>query len=74
MDVMIVATKRCQHCPNLSKALTDIGITHRIIYAEDAPELCQRLAIRHSPNRVVDDTVVLRRQPSEEELRSYFNG
>ena len=47
MDVMIIATNGCSHCMNLSKELKDLGIGHRVVYAEDEAELCQKLAIRH---------------------------
>jgi len=73
MDVVIIATRSCSHCQNMTKELKDIGIEHRILFAEEEPELCQSLSIRHSPNLVVDGEVVFRRQPSEQELREYFN-
>ena len=69
---MIIATKNCAHCANMSKELDDIKIKHAIVYAEDDVELCQKLAIRHSPNLVVDGEVVFRRQPTEDELRTLF--
>lgn len=72
MDVFIIATKICSHAPNLSNELNDIGIDHRILYAEDEPELCKKLMIRHSPNLVVDGNVIFRHQPAEDELRNYF--
>lgn len=74
MDVVIIATKNCSHYPNLSKELNEIGIKHQIVYAEDDPQLCQTLAIRHSPNLIVDGEVIFRRQPSEDELRTFFHG
>ncbi len=73
MDVLIVATKNCSHCKNMSKELDDLGIKHHVVYAEDDAELCQQLQIRHSPNLVIDGEVVFRRQPTEDELRSVFN-
>ncbi len=72
MNVMIIATKDCSHYRNLSKELNYIGVDHQVMYAEDEPELCQSLAIRHSPNLVVDGEVVFRRQPNESELRDFF--
>lgn len=74
MDVMIVATKTCNHSGNFSRELRDIGIEHRIVYCEDEPELVERLGIRHSPNLVVDDKVIYREQPTEHELRDFFYG
>ena len=73
MDIMIIATNGCSHCKNLSKELNELSIDHKVVYAEDEIELCQKLAIRHSPNLVVDGEVIFRRQPTEIELREYFN-
>ena len=72
MEVMIIATRNCSHCKNLSRELNDIGIDHRVVYAEDDPDLCQNLSIRHSPNIVVNGEVIFRRQPTEDELREFF--
>ena len=73
MDVIIIATKGCSHCVNLSKELKIIEVEHRIVYVEDEPELCQELHIRHSPNLVVNNDVVFRYQPNEKELKDYFS-
>jgi len=73
MNVIIIATKACSHCVNLSKELSDIDVEHKIIYVEDDPELCQELNIRHSPNLVVDKEVVFRYQPNENELKEFFS-
>lgn len=73
MNVQIIATKGCSHCKNLSKSLADLGIEHTVLLAEEEIELCQKLAIRHSPNLVVDGEVIFRRQPTEAELRKCFN-
>jgi len=72
MDVVIIATKACSHCQNMTKELQNLGIEHRILYAEEEPDLCSSLDIRHSPNLVVDGKVIFRCQPSEEELHEYF--
>jgi len=73
MEVMIIATAGCSHCVNLSKELDELGIEHRVVHVEDESELCQKLAIRHSPNLVVDGEVVFRYQPTERELKEFFN-
>jgi len=73
MDVMIIATKNCSHCNNLSRELKDLGVEYKLYYAEDEPELVKKLDIRHSPNLVVDGEVKFRRQPSEQELRECLN-
>ena len=73
MNVMIIATKDCSHYANLAKELDDLGVEYQLVYVEDAPELAQKYAIRHSPNLVVDDEVKFRRQPTEHELRECLN-
>ena len=73
MNVMIMATKECSHCKNFSRELGDIGIDHKVIYCDDNPVLVQKYSIRHSPNLIVDGTVVFRKQPTEDELQRFFH-
>ena len=73
MNVMIIATKDCSHYINLAKVLDVLGVEYQLVYVEDAPELVQKYAIRHSPNLVMDDEVKFRRQPTEHELRECLN-
>jgi len=73
MNVMIIATKDCSHCINLLKELGELGVEYRLVFAEDEPELVQKFNIRHSPNLIVDDEVIFRRQPTVEELRECLN-
>ncbi len=73
MNVMIMATKDCSHCKNFSRELDDIGIEHSVEYCDDNPELVQKYGIRHSPNLIVNGEVVFRRQPTEGELKAFFN-
>jgi len=72
MDVVLLATKSCSHCVNFSRELKDLGIKHEVLYCEDKPDLVKKYGIRHSPNLVVDDEVVFRKQPTEIELKEYF--
>jgi glutaredoxin len=73
MKVLILATKGCSHCKNFSRELDDINIEHQVLYCDDEPELVDKYCIRHSPNLIVDDEVVFRRQPTERELKQFFN-
>jgi glutaredoxin len=72
MDVKIVATRTCSHCPNLERELKDLGIEYEVLRVEDHPDMVKKYGIRHSPNLVVDDEVIFRRQPSEQELKAFF--
>ena len=73
MDVLIIATKACTHRKNLEKELEHLRIPYRTCFVEDCADLIQKFAIRHSPNLIVDNEAVFRRQPTEVELRAYFD-
>lgn len=73
MNVMILATRGCSHSKNLSRELDDIGIEHQVCYCDDEPALVKKYGVRHSPNLVVDNEVVFREQPTEHELKLFFN-
>ena len=72
MNVRIIATRDCSHYHNLERELKDLGVVYEVLFVEDHPEIVQRYSIRHSPNLVVDDEVVFRRQPTEGELPPLF--
>lgn len=73
MDVKIIATKACTHRKNLEKELEFLRIPYCTCFVEDCADLVKKLSIRHSPNLVVDDEVVFRKQPTEVELHAYFD-
>lgn len=73
MDVMILATKACTHCKNLEKELESLRISYRVCFVEDCADLVQKFNIRHSPNLIVDDEIVFRKQPTEVELHAFFD-
>lgn len=72
MDIYIIATKGCSHCSNLKHELSDLGYECEIKFAEDYPELVEKFQIRHSPNLVVNEEVVFREQPTEGQLKAFF--
>ena len=73
MNVMIVATKACTHRQNLGKELECLRIPYHTYFVEDHADLVEKFSIRHSPNLIVDDEVVFRKQPTETELHVFFN-
>ncbi|MBY4679132.1 hypothetical protein [Marinobacterium arenosum] len=72
MRVQLLVTKTDFSLPNLEKEFGDLGIRYEITYLENHPELIRAHNIRHSPNILVDDKLVFRHQPSEQELREFF--
>ncbi len=73
MDVMIVATKTCTHRKDLERELECLHIAYRVCFVEDCFDLVQKFNIRHSPNLIVDEQIVFRKQPTEAELHAYFD-
>ena len=73
MDVIIIATRACTHRKNLEKELEQLQIPYRVCFAEDSADLVKKFGIHHSPTLVVDDQVVFRKQPTEEELHAFFD-
>ncbi|WP_297528739.1 glutaredoxin family protein [Thiohalobacter sp.] len=69
MNVQVVCTRSCSHRPNLERELQDLGVPYEVVFIEEAPELAERLGIRHSPNIVVDGRLMYSGQPTESELR-----
>ena len=73
MDVMIIATKACTHRQNLEKELKSLRIPYSVHFVEDHADLVEKFSIRHSPNLIVDDEVVFRKQPTDLELHDFFS-
>jgi predicted thioredoxin/glutaredoxin len=69
VEVLIVATKSCAHCPLLDRQLTAMGIEHEIKYIEDNPDLQQQFGITTSPNIIVDGALVLSGMPELSKLK-----
>lgn len=73
MNVMILATKTCPHRQSLEGELKHLQIPYHVYFAEDHADLVEQFAIQHSPSLIVDGDVVFRGQPTEAELRAFFD-
>lgn len=71
-NVVIFATRSCQHSPVLEKYLKQLGIEYTVSYFEDNPDKFEQLGLRHSPNLIVDGEVVFEDMPSLRALRQTF--
>lgn len=71
-NVVILATRSCQHRPVLEKYLKHLGIEYKVKYFENHPEKFEQLGLRHSPNLIVDGEVVFKDMPSLQTLRQTF--
>lgn len=72
MKVKIVATRACNHRPNLERELQQLGVSYELLFVEENPEEVSRYMIRYSPTLIVNDQVVFHGQPTEQELRVFF--
>ncbi len=77
MNVVIIATKNCNHRPMLEKNLQSLGVSYSVQFVDDYPELIPKYDIRRSPNLVVDEQVVFRpgtgkTLPTPAELNDYL--
>lgn len=60
MKALILATKTCNHRPQLEIKLKDMNIPYNVKYVEEHPELATRFNIHSSPNIIVDEEVLFR--------------
>jgi predicted thioredoxin/glutaredoxin len=74
MKVQLLVTKNDFNLSNLENEFRNLGIAYQVDFVEEHPEMVSALNIRHSPNIIVDGELVFQRQPSESELKAYFNG
>lgn len=77
MDVLILATKNCNHRPILEKQLNKMGVSYRVVYFDDYPHLIRKFSVHHSPNLVINGKPVFKAKPgkslpTEEELSRFF--
>lgn len=78
MKVLILATKDCNHRPQLEMRLKKMDIPYTVKYVEEHPGLAARFNIRSSPNMIVDGEVVFRGEreqslPTKQELKMLFS-
>jgi rhodanese-related sulfurtransferase len=57
MEIIIAATKSCQHRPSLEKVLQKAWLPYKINYFEDHPEIFEKYQLKHSPLLIVDGKV-----------------
>ncbi|WP_445666595.1 thioredoxin family protein [Fodinibius sp. AD559] len=78
MEVLILATKDCNHRPLVEERLKKMGISYEVRYVDEHPKLVEKYEAHSSPNIIVDGEVVYRGDygdpiPTEDELKSLFN-
>lgn len=57
MEILIAATKTCQHRPSLENILQDAWLPYKVQYFEDHPELLEKYHLKHSPLLIINEKV-----------------
>ena len=74
MNIVIAATKTCNHRPLLEKELKSAGLDYQVKYFEEHPEVIEKFKIKTSPLLIVDDELVSVGMPEHgliENLKKY---
>lgn len=58
MNIIIAATKTCNHRPLLEKELKDAGLPYTIKYFDEHPEILEKHKIKTSPLLIVDEELL----------------
>ena len=74
MHVQVLVTHKDCCLPNLQRDLEAVGIDYCVDYIEDNPDLVESNHIRHSPNILINGSLIFTEQPSISELRTFFLG
>ncbi len=58
MEIIIAATKTCNHRPILEQQLQSSELPYKVMYFEDHPELVEQYKLKTSPILIVNGKVV----------------
>jgi len=73
MNVILLVTRSCHHCPLIEKELQNRSMDYEVVYVEDHPDLAARYGTKKSPNLIVDGELVYRGMPEMAELTRYLD-
>lgn len=74
MHVQLLVTHKDGCLPNLKRDLDAVGIDYCVDYMEDNPDIVESNHIHHSPNILINGSLIFTEQPSISELRTFFLG
>jgi len=63
MEIVIAATKSCNHRPLLEEELRDVGLEYKVMYYEDHPEIFEKFNLKTSPLLICDGELVSEGMP-----------
>ncbi|MGM0504147.1 MAG: thioredoxin family protein [Bacteroidota bacterium] len=68
MEIIIVATKTCNHRPLLEEELKDVGLEYNVLFYEDHPEIIEKYNIKTSPILICDGELVSEGMPEHAKI------
>ncbi|MDA3881095.1 MAG: rhodanese-like domain-containing protein [Prolixibacteraceae bacterium] len=68
MNIIIAATKTCNHRPIIEEQLQDAGLPYEVMFFEDHPEIIEKYHLKTSPLFIVNDKVVSVGLPGEKKI------
>ncbi|MDA3883126.1 MAG: thioredoxin family protein [Bacteroidales bacterium] len=68
MNIIIAATKTCNHRPILEEQLQEAGLEYEVMFFEDHPELMDKYNLKTSPLFIVDEEIVSVGMPEHEKI------
>jgi glutaredoxin len=69
MEVTLIGTRDCRHCPILKKWFQDHKVDYTMQYVEDHPELVDKYEIQKSPTLIIDGELKFVGMPSFNDLK-----
>jgi predicted thioredoxin/glutaredoxin len=68
MEIIIAATKSCNHRPILEQELKDVGINYELKFYEEHPEIFEKFNLKTSPLLICNGELVSAGMPSHEKI------
>ncbi len=68
MEIIIAATKTCNHRPILEQQLQSSGLPYKVMYFEEHPQLIEKYKLKTSPILIVNGKVVSVGMPGQSKI------
>jgi hypothetical protein len=68
MNIIIAATKSCNHRPILEQELKDAGLEYKLMFYEEHPEIFEKFNLKTSPLLICEDELVSEGMPEHEKI------
>ena len=73
MEIIIAATKSCNHRPILEQELKDAGLKYEVKFFEEHPEIFEKFQLKTSPLLICNGELVSEGMPKHETILDLCN-